>query len=176
MGNYFKKELKRIVLFGDFGAGKTSIVNRLKHAEFFKGILHTQGINWEKIEYKKAKYSFCDINGQEWCRKQIWPHWYAKNDGVIFVIDSADKDMIEYNAEILKDLLLEKELKNAPFLVMANKQDLNEAISVSEITKIIEKITKSTGKQWHIQGTSAVTGEGIQEGFDWLATSIQSKK
>ena len=58
---------------------------------------------------------------------------------------------------------------------MANKQDLNNALPPKEITEKLG-MEQLKGKTWLVQGTSAVTGEGINEGLDWMASLFSKKK
>ena len=55
-----------------------------------------------------------------------------------------------------------------PLLVLANKQDLPNAKPVSEITEALG-LHKLRNRQWYIQATCAVTGDGLYEGLDWLS-------
>jgi signal recognition particle receptor subunit beta len=48
---------------------------------------------------------------------------------VIFVVDSADRDRIEVSKQELELMLQEEELKSVPLLVLANKQDLPNALN-----------------------------------------------
>lgn len=45
--------------------------------------------------------------------------------GILFVIDSADKDRIDEAQELLDELLQHNELLGTPIVVVANKQDLD---------------------------------------------------
>jgi signal recognition particle receptor subunit beta len=61
------------------------------------------------------------------------------------------------------------------FLIFANKQDLPEAMSEEEI---IGKLNLGDLKchTWHIQKCSAMSGEGIDEGLDWLHSKLHEKQ
>ena len=103
------------------------------------------------------------------------------SQAIIFVVDSNDRDRIddksgyENNArEELARMLQEDELRNAKLLVLANKQDLPNAMKVQEITERLG-LNKLRNRQWYIQGASAPTGDGVYEGLDWLANSIKNK-
>jgi GTPase SAR1 family protein len=103
------------------------------------------------------------------------------SQAIIFVVDSNDRDRIddksgyENNArEELARMLQEDELRNAKLLVLANKQDLPNAMKVQEITERLG-LNKLRNRQWYIQGASAPTGDGVYEGLDWLAHSIKNK-
>ena len=48
---------------------------------------------------------------------------------MIFVVDSTDKERLEYSKQELEIMLQEEELKGVPVLVLANKQDLPGAMN-----------------------------------------------
>lgn len=51
----------------------------------------------------------------------------------IYVIDSADRRRVEETSIELRQLLEEDRLANTPLLIMANKQDLMNALSPAEV-------------------------------------------
>lgn len=116
------------------------------------------------------------MGGQEKIRP-LWRHYYAVTDAIIWVVDSNDTDRLDTGdnsaAAELSRLMAEEELRDTLLLVLANKQDLPHAVSVAEITERL-RLRDLRSRQWHIQGCCAKTGEGLYEGFDWLAKSITS--
>jgi hypothetical protein len=71
-------------------------------------------------------------------------------------------------------LLEEDELKDAIILVYANKQNLPNAISPRELGNRF-RLNSMTNRVWQIQGLCALTGDGLDEGFDWLGEQITQK-
>lgn len=65
--------------------------------------------------------------------------------GVIFVIDSSDKDRIEECHSVLEKLLSDKKITGKPVLVLANKQDVEGALDEIDIVETlkIEQIVNS---------------------------------
>ena len=53
------------------------------------------------------------------------------------MIDSFDKDRLKTSKEELLMMLEEEELKNVPLMVLANKQDMNGAMSEVEVVNVI---------------------------------------
>lgn len=51
-------------------------------------------------------------------------------------------------------------------LVLANKQDLPDALTPASISETLQ-LTDIKNRSWSIQKTSAITGEGLEHGFDW---------
>ena len=56
-------------------------------------------------------------------------------------------------------------------LVLANKQDLPNAMSVAEVTDTLG-LHSLNERKWFIQATCATSGEGLFEGLDWLSANI----
>ncbi len=162
-------------MVGIDNAGKTTILYQLKMNEKVHSI-PTIGFNVESVDYKGLVFSVWDVGGQDKIRV-LWKHYFNGMDGIIFVVDCNDKDRVEESKEELVKLLNEEELNGLPLLVMANKQDLKDAVNPKELGEILE-LSKEKKRKWLIQGTSASTGQGLKEGLDWLAETLlkQGKK
>jgi small GTP-binding protein len=167
-----KKDV-RMLMVGLDAAGKTTILYQLKMNETVKTI-PTIGFNVETLDYKGLNFTVWDVGGQDKIRV-LWKHYYQNTDGLIFVVDSNDKDRIDDAAEELKKMLNEEELKDVILLVMANKQDLKDAFSPNEVTEKLG-LNQIKGRKWLVQGTSATTGQGLKEGLDWMAGELLKKK
>ena len=68
--------------------------------------------------------------------------------------------------------LNEDPLKGAVILVFANKQDVTNSMSVSELEEKLNLSRHLAGRRWHIQAASGIQGTGLHEGFDWLANAL----
>merc|ERR1711982_284247 len=122
----------RILMVGLDAAGKTTILYKLKLGEVVNTI-PTIGFNVETVEYKNISFNVWDVGGQDKIRL-LWRHYYTNTQGLIYVVDSNDRDRIEENREELHKMLAEEELKDAVLLVFANKQDLPGVLTCPEIT------------------------------------------
>lgn len=163
----------RILMVGLDAAGKTTILYKLKLGEVVTTI-PTIGFNVETVEYKNINFTVWDVGGQDKIRP-LWRHYYQNTQGLIFVVDSNDRDrIIEAKDELMK-MLNEDEMRDAILLVFANKQDLPNAMMAAEITEKLY-LNSLRNRQWYIQSTCATTGDGIYEGFDWLSKAIAEKK
>ncbi|XP_065362735.1 uncharacterized protein LOC135956246 [Calliphora vicina] len=172
MDSFLGKQNVRIVMLGLDGAGKTTILFKLKLGEVISTI-PTIGFNVETVEYKNISFTVWDIGGQKTIRT-LWYHYFPNTAAVIFVVDSSDVTRIETAKEELHEILQHDDLRNAVLVVMANKQDMPNALNVSELAKQLE--LHSLKQMWHIQGTSATRGEGIYEGLDQLREMLRSNK
>ena len=90
-------------------------------------------------------------------------------------MDSADRRRLEETGVELGSLLEEAKMAGVPILVFANKQDLLNAIAASEVSTALNLHT-IRDRQWHIQSCSAKTGEGLQEGMEWIVKKMNEKK
>jgi signal recognition particle receptor subunit beta len=64
----------------------------------------------------------------------LWRHYFQNTQGLIFVVDSNDRERVQEAREELSKMLEEDELRDAIILIFANKQDLPNAMTAAEIT------------------------------------------
>ena len=112
------------------------------------------------------------MGGQDKIRP-LWRHYYQNTQGLIYVVDTNDRDRIGESRDELSKMLSEDELNNAIVLVFANKQDLPNAMSIAEVTDKLG-LHEIRNRKWYIQGCCATSGDGLYEGLDWLATALKS--
>jgi len=165
----FGNKQVRILMVGLDAAGKTTILYKLKLGEIVTTI-PTIGFNVETVEYKNISFTVWDVGGQDKIRP-LWRHYFQNTQGLIFVVDSADRERISESAEELQKMLGEDELRDAILLVFANKQDLPNAMAASELTDKLG-LNSLRGKRWYIQSTCATQGQGLYEGLDWMSNEI----
>ena len=73
-----------------------------------------------------------------------------------------------------QELLHEERLAGASLLIFANKQDLPGALDADQIKEALS-LDKIESHHWAIHGCSAVTGERLLEGMDWIVDDIASR-
>ena len=169
----FAKKNATILMVGLDAAGKTTILHKLKLGEIVttcNTTIPTIGFNVETVEYKNISFTVWDVGGQDKIRP-LWRHYYQNTQGLIFVVDSNDKDRVGEAHDELHRMLSEDELREAIVLVFANKQDLPNAMSVAEVTDKLG-LHSLRNRKWYIQATCATSGEGLFEGLDWLSANI----
>jgi len=163
----------RILMVGLDAAGKTTILYKLKLGEVVTTI-PTIGFNVETVEYKNLSFTVWDVGGQDKIRP-LWRHYYQGTNGLIYVVDSNDRDRSEDAREELNKMLNEDEMRDAVLLVFANKQDLPNAMTAAEVTEKLA-LQNMRNRQWYIQSACATTGDGLYEGLDWLSRTLTGKK
>lgn len=181
----FGKREMRLLMVGLDAAGKTTILYKLKLGEIVttiptigkatvpSGLTGAVGFNVESVEYRGVVFTVWDVGGQDKIRP-LWRHYYQNTQGLIFVVDSNDRERVSDARDELLRMLNEEDLRDAAILIFANKQDLPNAMPVAQI---IEEMSLSslTNRQWHVEATCATTGEGLYEGLGWLWDTLQKR-
>jgi len=163
----------RILMLGLDAAGKTTILYKLKLGQVVTTV-PTVGFNVETVEYKNINFNVWDVGGQDKIRK-LWRYYYQNTNGLIFVVDSSDRDRIQDAREELDKMLQEDEMRDAVLLVFANKQDLPNAMTAAEMMDKLG-LHSMRDREWYIQSTCATAGDGLYEGLDWMSRTLSSKK
>ncbi|XP_034935827.1 ADP-ribosylation factor-like protein 2 isoform X2 [Chelonus insularis] len=160
------------ILRGLDNAGKTTILKRI-NGEPIDTISPTLGFNIKTLERRDYKLNIWDVGGQKSLRS-YWRNYFECTDGLVWVVDSADKRRLEDCKVELHKLLQEERLQGASLLVLANKQDLPGALSPSEIAELLDLPTIKT-HHWQIYKCSAVTAENLVKGIDWIVDDIAAR-
>ncbi|XP_014450732.2 ADP-ribosylation factor-like protein 1 [Alligator mississippiensis] len=163
----------RILILGLDGAGKTTILYRLQVGEVVTTI-PTIGFNVETVTYKNLKFQVWDLGGQTSIRP-YWRCYYSNTDAVIYVVDSCDRDRIGISKSELVAMLEEEELKKAILVVFANKQDMEQAMTPTEMANSLG-LPALKDRKWQIFKTSATKGTGLDEAMEWLVETLKSRQ
>ncbi|XP_068755581.1 ADP-ribosylation factor-like protein 6 isoform X1 [Montipora capricornis] len=199
-----KKEIN-VLCIGLDNSGKTTIINKLKPKETqAQDIVPTVGFTVEKFMSQSLNFTVFDMSGQGRYRN-LWEHYYKlvfeergklveymkKNlseqnreptnqltaQAVIFVLDSSDHLRMVVAKEELDFLLSHSDIasrRGLPILFFANKMDCKDALSAVQCSKKMG-LDSMSDKPWHICASNALTGDGLNEGVEWLTDQIRSQ-
>jgi len=161
----------RILMAGLGSAGKTSILRRLKLGPVVDAS-PIAGIQVEMITCRRhltssLSFTALSVGGVDSPTSPLVEHYAPLVNALIFVVDSNDREHVRHAKVALECMLERAEFRDLPLLVLANKQDLPSAMTVPEVAKRLG-LNSLWRKRWLIQGTSAKSGEGLQEGLDWF--------
>lgn len=167
-----RKTPVKVLIAGLDSAGKTTILQRLKHGpKVSVSTMPTLGFNAEVIEAHGMVFSVWDVGGQDQLRP-FWRHYFTGTQALVYVVDSNDDERIEKSALELHTMMQDREMRFACLLVLANKSDLPYALSTHEITGRM-RLSELAGFRWQVIRTCAKTGEGLREGLQWIAANVK---
>ena len=163
----------KVLFIGLDGAGKTSIITKLKELKDgeLKEIYPTPFIECSHITYNNKIINCVEVSGLKRYRK-VWKNFYNEVDGIIFVIDGTDVGRMKVVKELIQDL--DKNLdKIIPVVFMVNKQDIIEkSLSVEQVKNFIELDRMATDFSWQIVKTISYKGIGLNEALDYIVTVV----
>ncbi|XP_036394929.1 ADP-ribosylation factor-like 4aa [Megalops cyprinoides] len=168
-----------IAILGLDCAGKTTVLYRLQFNEFVNTV-PTKGFNTEKIKValggsRTVTFHFWDVGGQEKLRP-LWKSYTRCTDGIVFVVDSVDAERMEEAKTELHKITRLSENQGVPVLVVANKQDLRNSLTLAEIEKLLALRELGSASPWHLQPACAIIGDGLREGLEKLHDMIVKRR
>lgn len=153
----------KVVVAGDGGVGKTSLIRRYATGKFQESRLMTIGVDFQiqvvNIDGRPVKLSIWDIAGQE--RFGVFrSSFYRGARAVALVYDVTDPTSLEslprWKAEIVRVV------PGVRFLVVGNKVDLPRRIPREQV------IAWTRSRRLPYLETSAKTGQGVRLFFEGL--------
>ncbi|TFY53511.1 hypothetical protein EVJ58_g9417 [Rhodofomes roseus] len=163
-----KEQDVRILMLGLDSAGKAT--------DWGGGLYNTKYVAFPRLplQYKNIKFQVWDLGGQSSIRP-YWRCYFPNTAAIIYVIDSADTERLKTSRSELLTMLSEEELAGVPLLVFCNKQDVDGALKPEQVSEELGLAGGEKERQWSVRGSSAIKGEGLEEGLDWLVNAIQKK-
>ncbi|KAH6915474.1 ADP-ribosylation factor-like protein [Coprinopsis sp. MPI-PUGE-AT-0042] len=171
--NRQKEREIRILFLGLDNAGKTTILKKLNN-EDISGISPTLGFNIKTFVHRTyVKLNLGDVGGQTTLRP-YWRNYFEQTDALVWVVDSSDRMRMDDCKRELHSLLTEDRLAGASLLVFANKQDLPGSMTQSEISNALD-LSSIKSHHWTIWSCSAVTGQNLVSGLDWVVNDVAGR-
>ena len=160
----------KIVVIGDIGVGKTSILSRFRYGLFESEYMPTLGIDFFTknlfFEDNTIRLILWDTAGQERFRSLI-PSYLKNAHCIIIVFDITNKESFNSLDKWLSDAK-NNASEGTIFVICGNKSDLKEKRMVSE-NEINEYINKN---ELIYNECSAKSGEGVKELFNTIAKNL----
>ena len=158
----------KIVVLGDGGVGKTTLILRYTEKRFRENYIPTIGVQWTIKEIERdgnhIKLLLWDLAGQAHF-KSVRRGFYEGSNAAIIVFDVTDLESLNHVGDWLQEL--QNNCGEIPCFLLGNKIDLAEA------RKVTQDMVK--GYKMAYFETSAKTGENVLELFNSVITSLQKK-
>ncbi|XP_040038098.1 ADP-ribosylation factor-like 10 [Gasterosteus aculeatus] len=124
---------RQVLVLGLDGAGKSSMLQGLTPGGWAakRGRCRpTRGFNFVSLNAPTCQLDFLEIGGGEDLRR-YWSDYLRKTHVLVYVVDSSDRSRLPMaKAELHRLLMVQPQL---PVVVLGNKQDKPNAVSVSEL-------------------------------------------
>ena len=156
---------KKICMVGVYGVGKTCLVQQYVHSIFAARYLSTVGVKIDRKDVKSGdmdvRLMLWDLEGRDGVR-DVNGSYVRGAHGIIYVVDGTRKETVEQIFDIRDNVL--RELGEVPSVIALNKIDLTDE------WKLRAGEEEELGSRGiHLIRTSAKTGQGVEETFQWLA-------
>lgn len=160
-------------------AGKTTLLHMLKDDRMavHEPTLHPTS---ESLKMGNINFTTFDLGGHVQARR-VWREYFPAVDGVVFLIDVADRDRLMEARNELISLQQDEQIASAPILILGNKIDKDGALSedglrgflgIQTTGKAKIPLSQLTSRPMEIFMCSVLKKQGYGEGFNWLGNYI----
>ncbi|XP_006873537.1 PREDICTED: ADP-ribosylation factor-like protein 10 [Chrysochloris asiatica] len=154
-------EQREVLVLGLDGSGKSTFLRVLSGKPPLDSHVPTWGFNSVRLPTKDFEVDLLEIGGSQNLRF-YWKEFVNEVDVLVFIVDSADRLRLQWARQELHKLL-DKD-PDLPVVVVANKQDLSEAMSVVELQRELGLQTIDSQHEVFLLAASiAPTGPGSNE-------------
>lgn len=167
----------KIILVGDAGVGKSSLIRKYTDNKFDEGYAYTIGVDFKIKEMiipenkKKVKLQIWDTAGQE-CFRCITTSYYKRADGIILLYDVTNNETFKHIEDWLKEIQYNSKA-NIPLTIVGNKMDILNQNKRNEEMLLLKKFVKEKNNdKINFILTSVKINSNVQEIFHVLVQQI----
>ncbi|CAJ2660828.1 unnamed protein product [Trifolium pratense] len=167
--------LMKILLIGDSGVGKSSLLLRFSNNTFTTSFISTIGIDFKvrtiELDGKQIKLQIWDTAGQEKFRT-ITTAYYRGAMGVLLVYDVTDESSFNNISNWISSIEQNSSDTIVNKILVGNKADMDESTRVVPFTK-----GQALANEYGIKffETSAKTNRNVEEAFVTIARDIKQR-
>ncbi len=156
---------KKICMVGVFGTGKTCLVQQYVQGIFSVKYLSTVGVKIDRKQVKIGEQDLTlmlwDLEGRDGTR-DVSQSYVKGAHGIIYVADGTRPETAQQLVDLRK--IVTDAAGELPSIVALNKADLKDEWRLSSADE-----ASAGGDGVYRLKTSAKTGEGVEDAFQWLA-------
>ena len=154
------------------------MISHVDTEAFERNYIHpTTALCMHRFQYLDIKWTVWDMSGRAHYRN-MWSDFYQQASAFVFVVDASRHLRLGVVKEEWKRFLKHPSVKRrkSPVLVLLNKLDHatdNEGphITLNQVRTILPE--KDHKGEVQYRTCSGMTGEGVGEGFQWIATTVK---
>ena len=186
MLSYFKKAFTNIlgylglwdkkanlIFLGLDNAGKSTLLFLLKTGNVSQ-LGPSNFPTSEELKHGNVRLNTFDLGGHETARK-IWKDYYPTIDGIIFLVDTTDKERFSLAKFELEQMLESPELTGVPVAILGNKIDKNGAVSQDEFVEALDlnSIMSKETRPMEVFMCSIFKKTGYTKPIEWITTFLK---
>ncbi|KAK7719682.1 hypothetical protein SLS64_001861, partial [Diaporthe eres] len=133
----------------------------------------TVGFNMKKVQQGHVTLKCWDLGGQPRFRT-MWERYCRGVNAIVFIVDIADIELLSQAREELHSVMSSPTLEGIPLLVLGNKSDLPDKLTVDELIDAMD--LKSIGhREVSCYGISAKEETNLDAVLQWLVKFAHSR-
>ncbi|KAG7518178.1 ADP-ribosylation factor 9 [Solea senegalensis] len=163
----------QVLVLGLEGAGKSSLLHCLATGSLELDLQPTQGLNAVSINREDMHLELLEIGGKEELRP-YWQKYMSRALLLVFVVDSSDAQLFPVAKGHLHELLASDPC--LPLMVLANKQDLPGACSITDLHDALSLSEAGDRKIFligaHLKKGEAELSSGVQDARELIMQMV----
>ncbi|GIL47047.1 hypothetical protein Vafri_3881 [Volvox africanus] len=168
---FFPSQDGRLLCVGLDASGRTSWL-------YFKVLgtvvttIPTIGFNVETVKHSDCSMTIWDVGGCDKIRP-LWRHYFQETHGLVAFVDSNDRERVDEVRKEIQALVEAPELRDAFFLVIANKQDLPNAMPPREVSERLQLPQIMASRLWTCLPGELGNKQLVNAHFDWISSALR---
>ena len=155
---------KKVCMVGVFGTGKTCLVQQYVHSIFAAKYQTTVGVKIDRKDVRSGDHDvrlmLWDLEGRDGTR-DVNSSYVRGAHGILYVADGTRRETVDELFDIRGHVA--EAIGDVPSVIALNKVDLTDEWKLSPADE-----TEVASRGVHLIRTSAKTGEGVEQAFQWL--------
>ena len=173
-----KKTLLKVIILGDYGVGKTSLMQQFVNSKFSHQYKATIGADFLTKEItvdnnKLVTLQIWDTAGQERFQS-LGVAFYRGADCCVLCFDVTNEKSLNNLTSWKDEFLVQSNVSNPqdfPFIIIGNKIDVDDSKKIPSLSKKLNNITNNQmgGLNYPVFETSAKDGVNVEAAFEVIA-------